>query len=92
MLTREPNTKYVIAVDQLKFKRIETEAMLRGQKITSSYSYAKPVGIDEYRRIDAALVRAFGSKDSRTIGTPAEFKIVSGGRAAGWPYVFGENR
>jgi hypothetical protein len=70
-------------VESLKFKHIETEAMLRGRKIISTYSYRTPVDIYEYRRIDRALVRAFGCENTRTIGTPADFKISTRGEIKG---------
>lgn len=78
-------------IDRLTFSRIVTEAELRGKKIISTYSFHKPVNIDEYRRIDRALVRAYGSENSRTIGVPAPFNIVLRGKTGGWPYVFGAN-
>lgn len=67
-------------VNGLTFSRIETTAELRGAKVTSYYSYPEPVGIQEYRRIDDALVRAFGSLGSRTVGVLSVDKsvIVSG--------------
>lgn len=53
-------------IERLQFDQIDTIALLRGQKIQSSYSFRTPVGIDEVRRIDAALVRAYGNDTART--------------------------
>lgn len=51
-------------------RRIETRAVGPNGKIVTSWnSYPLGVGYDEYRRIDAALVRAFGNEGSRTVGT-----------------------
>lgn len=58
-----------VNIERLQFVQIETVAMLRGQKIQSYYSFRTPVGIDEVRRIDAALVRAYGNDGSVTEAT-----------------------
>lgn len=55
-------------IERLQFSQIETTAVLRGQKIQSSYSFRTPVGISDYRKIDEALVRAYGSDGSVTEG------------------------
>ena len=58
---------------KMRFKRIETRAVLPdGRTISSSRSYPNGVGYDAYRRIDQANVRAFGSRTSKTIGTPVD--------------------
>lgn len=79
------------SIEHLKFGVIETEALLRGKLITSRYTYTEPTNIDEVRRIDRALVRAFGSEHSRTIATPS-CKIVLRGKTGGWDYVTGTLR
>lgn len=56
--------------EKRRFRRIETRAVTpAGKVVTGWYSYPLGVGYDEYTRIDAALVRAFGSDGSRTVGT-----------------------
>lgn len=55
-----------VNIERLQFSQIETVALLRGRKIQSSYSFRTPVGIEEVRRIDAALVRAYGNHGSCT--------------------------
>jgi hypothetical protein len=53
-----------------RFRRIETWArMPDGTTRTSWNSYPLGVGKDVYDRIDAALVRAYGNDNCRTIGT-----------------------
>lgn len=56
-------------IESLRFSKIETTANLRGDKVTSYYSFPEPVGIEEVRRIDAALVRAFGNDGTCTEAT-----------------------
>lgn len=52
------------------FGRIETRAKLPdGRTITSSTSFPQGASYEVYRKIDEALVRAFGSDGSKTIGT-----------------------
>ena len=54
---------------EARLKVIETRAVLPDGRVVTSYR-SKPSGytIAEYRKIDAALVRAFGSKDSYVSG------------------------
>jgi hypothetical protein len=53
------------------FSRIETRAVLPdGRVITAWHSFPRGVGKDVYDAIDRALVRAYGRRDSRTVGTP----------------------
>lgn len=54
------------------WSRVETTAVVRGKPITSWYSFRTPISTDEVRRMDAALVRAFGNDGSRTVATPYE--------------------
>lgn len=52
-----------------RFRRIETRAVLPDGRVRTSWrSYPLGVGKDVYDRIDAALVRAYGSVNSRTTG------------------------
>lgn len=53
-------------IESLRFDQIETIALLRGRKIQSYHSFKTPVGIEEVRKIDAALVRAYGNENART--------------------------
>lgn len=52
------------------FRRIETRAIgPHGKIVTSWNSYPLGATYETYRRIDAALVRAFGTNGSKTVGT-----------------------
>lgn len=60
--------------ENMRFASIETYARVRGQKVTSSYSYSNPVGYEEYRRIVEAHFKAYPSPEScpSVIGRPHE--------------------
>lgn len=54
-----------------RFRSIETSAVMTdGRLITAHYVWPLGVGLDVYRRIDTALVRAHGTEGTRTVGTP----------------------
>jgi hypothetical protein len=58
----------------MRFAAIETYATVRGQKVTSTFSYANPVNYEEYRRIVEAHFKAYPSPESRpsVIGRPVD--------------------
>lgn len=91
MIQKIANREFAaISIDRMRFNHIETTGMLRGRKIVSTYSYRTPVDIHEVRRIDAALVRAFGNDGSRTIATPTPYEFVRRRtEEQGWDHVTG---
>lgn len=61
---RDPHAK-------MRFRQIENRGVLEdGRVITTIRSYPNGADIKEYRRLDAEFVRAFGVRNSKTIGTP----------------------
>lgn len=61
---RDPHAK-------MRFRQIENRGILKdGRVITTVRTYPNGADIKEYRRLDTAFVRAFGTENSQTIGTP----------------------
>lgn len=57
-------------VSRRLFSLIETRAVLPDGRVrTDRHSYPHGATYAEYRRIDEALVRSYGSEGSRTVGT-----------------------
>lgn len=61
----------MLAFKDRVFSQITTIGKLPdGRIIDRTISYPKGADYNEYLRLDDALVRAFGSINSRTVGTP----------------------
>ncbi len=55
-----------------KFIKVEVFAILRGRPITSSISAPLGITYARYQEIDRNAVKAFGSKETLTVGTFAD--------------------
>ena len=56
---------------KMRFSRIATTAILPdGRRVSSTRSYPLGVGYDVYQALERANTRAFGTRTTRTIGTP----------------------
>jgi len=62
----------------MRFSRIEASSQLPdGRKRSCWYSYPLGVGKDEYDRIVAAWIRAYGTRHTRVVGTPMDHPSIS---------------